>query len=41
MTGMNLTLRERYGSELKLRVGVNTGEVVAGDPTTESSFVAF
>jgi class 3 adenylate cyclase len=33
-------LRQRYGVGLELRIGVNTGEVVAGDPATESSFVA-
>jgi len=40
MANMNAELGERYGAELKLRIGVNTGEVVAGDPATESSFVA-
>src|SRR5262245_48772663 len=40
MTTMNIELSERYGAELQLRIGVNTGEVVAGDPGTGSSFVA-
>ena len=33
-------LRAKYGVGLELRIGVNTGEVVAGDPSTGSSFVA-
>ncbi len=33
-------LVSRYGVGLELRIGVNTGEVVAGDPATGSSFVA-
>jgi class 3 adenylate cyclase len=33
-------LRAKYGVGLELRIGVNTGEVVAGDPATGSSFVA-
>src|SRR6185436_8489607 len=40
MVKMNAALGERYGAELQLRIGVNTGEVVAGDPATGSSFVA-
>jgi class 3 adenylate cyclase/tetratricopeptide (TPR) repeat protein len=40
MGGMNAELGDRYGAELQLRIGVNTGEVVAGDPSTGSSFVA-
>ena len=40
MARMNAELGERYGAALQLRIGVNTGEVVAGDPTTGSSFVA-
>ncbi len=40
MAAMNAELAERYGAELQLRIGVNTGEVVAGDPGTGSSFVA-
>jgi class 3 adenylate cyclase len=40
MARMNAELSERYGAELQLRIGVNTGEVVAGDPATGSSFVA-
>ena len=33
-------LRDKYGVGLELRIGVNTGEVVAGDPSVGSSFVA-
>ena len=40
MATMNAELSERYGAALQLRIGVNTGEVVAGDPATGSSFVA-
>jgi class 3 adenylate cyclase/tetratricopeptide (TPR) repeat protein len=40
MASMNAELGQRYGAELQLRIGVNTGEVVAGDPATGSSFVA-
>jgi class 3 adenylate cyclase len=32
-------LREPFGSELALRIGVNTGEVVVGTPREGSSFV--
>src|SRR4029453_8441784 len=35
----NEELLDRYGVSLRLRIGVNTGEVVAGDPR-ESSFVS-
>jgi class 3 adenylate cyclase len=35
----NEELLDRYGVTLRLRIGVNTGEVVAGDPR-ESSFVS-
>src|SRR5207247_6742257 len=35
----NEELLDRYGVALRLRIGVNTGEVVAGDPR-ESSFVS-
>jgi tetratricopeptide (TPR) repeat protein len=37
---MNEDLVARHGVGLLLRTGVNTGEVVAGDPSTGSSFVA-
>jgi class 3 adenylate cyclase len=36
---LNLTLREELGVELAVRVGVNTGEVVAGDHTTGQALV--
>ena len=32
-------LRETWGVELACRIGINTGEVVAGDPGTGSTFV--
>jgi class 3 adenylate cyclase len=37
---MNAELIDRFGVGLHLRTGVNTGEVVAGDPSTGSSFVS-
>ncbi|MDP9302442.1 MAG: AAA family ATPase, partial [Actinomycetota bacterium] len=39
ITRTNEELLDRYGVALRLRIGVNTGEVVAGDPR-ESSFVS-
>ncbi len=36
---VNVDLRERCGVELHARVGVNTGEVVAGDPGAGQAFV--
>jgi class 3 adenylate cyclase len=33
-------VRELFGGELELRVGVNTGEVVVGEPREGSSFVS-
>jgi class 3 adenylate cyclase/tetratricopeptide (TPR) repeat protein len=36
--GLNEELRREYGIELGLRTGVNTGEVVAGDPSQGQSF---
>ena len=36
---LNEELRLRWGTELKTRTGVNTGEVVAGDPSRQESFV--
>src|SRR5215210_786662 len=35
---LNQDLEERQGIRLGLRTGVNTGEVVAGDPTDRQSF---
>lgn len=37
--GMQRRLRELFGDELALRIGVNTGEVVVGRPREGSSFV--
>jgi tetratricopeptide (TPR) repeat protein len=37
---LNADLRRDYGVEVAIRVGVNTGEVVAGDPARGSSFVS-
>ena len=36
--GLNRELEERHGVRLAIRTGVNTGEVVAGDPTGRQSF---
>ena len=36
--GLNRELEERHGVRLAIRTGVNTGEVVAGDPTDRHSF---
>jgi class 3 adenylate cyclase/predicted ATPase len=36
--GLNLELEETHGVRLAIRTGVNTGEVVAGDPTGRQSF---
>jgi class 3 adenylate cyclase len=37
--GMQRRLRELFGNQLALRIGVNTGEVVVGRPREGSSFV--
>src|SRR5437588_9447515 len=37
---LNRELERRYGSRLRIRIGVNTGEVVAGDPRTRETFVS-
>jgi class 3 adenylate cyclase/tetratricopeptide (TPR) repeat protein len=37
---LNEDLERRFGARLSLRIGVNTGEVVAGDPTARESFVS-
>ena len=34
---LNKDLRERWGVEIAMRTGINTGEVVAGDSTTQQS----
>ncbi|HET9322724.1 MAG TPA: AAA family ATPase [Gaiellaceae bacterium] len=36
--GLNSELEETHGVRLSIRTGVNTGEVVAGDPTDRQSF---
>ena len=36
---LNAELRERWGAELACRIGINTGEVVAGDPGAGETFV--
>jgi len=36
---LNVELRETWGVELACRIGINTGEVVAGDPGTGNTFV--
>jgi len=37
---LNEDFKQRYGSTLALRIGINTGEVVAGDPSTQQTFVS-
>jgi class 3 adenylate cyclase len=39
LEGLNDELEERSGARLEIRIGVNTGEVVAGDPSTGHAFV--
>jgi class 3 adenylate cyclase/tetratricopeptide (TPR) repeat protein len=39
MAALNAELRSSWGVELSVRIGVNTGEVVAGDPTTGQRLV--
>ena len=36
---LNVELRETWGVELACRIGINSGEVVAGDPGTGDTFV--
>ena len=36
---LNVELEERWGSRLEIRIGVNTGQVVAGDHTAGHGFV--
>jgi class 3 adenylate cyclase/predicted ATPase len=36
---LNDELEETWGARLQIRIGVNTGEVVAGDPSAGSTFV--
>jgi class 3 adenylate cyclase/tetratricopeptide (TPR) repeat protein len=37
---LNTRLEEQYGARLSVRIGINTGEVVAGDASTLESFVS-
>ena len=39
MAALNAELRESWGVELSVRIGINTGEVVSGDPTTGQRLV--
>jgi class 3 adenylate cyclase/tetratricopeptide (TPR) repeat protein len=39
LEGLNVDLQRRYGVQLSNRTGVNTGEVVAGDPTSGQRLV--
>ncbi|CAN5633922.1 AAA family ATPase [soil metagenome] len=39
MRTLNADLDERWGARLEIRIGVNTGEVVAGDPSTGHGFI--
>jgi class 3 adenylate cyclase/tetratricopeptide (TPR) repeat protein len=38
-TVLNEELEKRFGTRIALRIGINTGEVVAGDATTRETFV--
>jgi class 3 adenylate cyclase len=40
LSGLNEELERRYGSRLALRIGVNTGEVVAGHSSSRETFVS-
>jgi class 3 adenylate cyclase len=40
LAALNDDLVRRYGSRLAMRIGVNTGEVVAGDPAARETFVS-
>jgi class 3 adenylate cyclase len=36
---LNEQLERRYGTRIAIRIGVNTGEVVAGDPSSRETFI--
>jgi class 3 adenylate cyclase/tetratricopeptide (TPR) repeat protein len=40
LPALNDDLERRFGARLAVRTGINTGEVVAGDPSTRASFVS-
>ena len=40
LAALNEDLERRFGARLSLRIGVNTGEVMAGDPAARESFVS-
>jgi class 3 adenylate cyclase len=40
LPALNDELDARYGARLQLRTGINTGEVVAGDPSSRQTFVS-
>ena len=39
LAALNEELERRFGTRIALRIGVNTGEVVAGDPSSRETFV--
>ena len=39
LAALNVDLEEEWGLRLDVRIGVNTGEVVAGDPAAAQAFV--
>src|SRR2546429_1854211 len=39
LAGLNVELERRYGRRIALRIGLNTGEVVTGDPTSMEMLV--
>jgi class 3 adenylate cyclase/tetratricopeptide (TPR) repeat protein len=40
LTSLNEQLERRFGTRIALRIGINTGEVVAGDPSSRETFVS-
>jgi len=39
LTSLNQELNEQHGVELAIRIGVTTGDVLAGDPSQGQAFV--